>query len=148
MHHSCSLANKVENIDCRQVWSWPLKVRLCRLPSNLWCIFGPHKSLVQLFNSAVSAHGCDQLTDLQTYRPSYIGNNRPHLMLCIAVQPNNITPDITLFMSVEKFATFLNWLSAWSSHAICSKFSLIWFVVTWFLSYYCHLSWYMNLQVC
>jgi len=40
------------------------------------------------------AHGCDKQTGRQTHkymkRPSYSGNNRPSLMLCTAMWPDNI----------------------------------------------------------
>ena len=37
--------------------------------------------------SSCRAHGCDQQTDRHTERSQNTGNNRPHLMLCVAMQP-------------------------------------------------------------
>ena len=54
--------------------------------------WGPPESIrkqhLDRFDRFCRAHGCDRHTDIHT-QSTDIGDNRPHLALCIAIQSNN-----------------------------------------------------------
>jgi len=93
-HRCCPLANKVENIDCPSMTlqKCPFLCGNSGPPTNTWFL-GPtqvHVANGISIGSSVFA-GLKVATNRHTHtdRPRYSRSNKPHLMLCTAMRPNN-----------------------------------------------------------
>jgi len=90
-HRCCSVANKVENIDRRQVWVCPTITRPRKKLPFLWGIPAPRITpqtelhLDRFSRSAVFVLASDRQmhAERHTDRPRHTCYNRPHLMLVL-----------------------------------------------------------------
>jgi len=94
-HSSC-----IQQLTLRILTAGTLKYDPPKVPLHAGGIWTPHpwalcphkftsEMASQLVQPCSTAHAHDQHTDTHIpHRPCYNGNNRPYLMLCIAMRPN------------------------------------------------------------
>jgi len=96
--HRCHrLANKVDNIDHKQHWAC-LNITGAELAPSLKTRFLGYPRFHNQTESW-SVHpflqgSCSWSTDRHTSKPRYMCNDRPRLMLCIMMRPNNISKEV------------------------------------------------------